>query len=65
MIKITDLVDCRDLVNLHKSEVGSISGGSCTYNGWEYSPGSKITVGYTDYKCVDAFLWSQDYWEAV
>lgn len=59
-----DLVDSRDLVDLHKSEMRSIHGGSCTYASKKYGAGSRIYQGDGLYECVD-IRFAPDRWQKV
>ena len=53
MLKITDLVDSRDVVDLHESEMKSIRGGDCDYGNQDYEPGEEAYFGGQWNKCTD------------
>jgi hypothetical protein len=65
MLKITNLVDSMDVVDLQESETNNIIGGAWP-SGEACSPrGAEIIVDRNKFRCVDRFLWSRDEWEFV
>lgn len=62
MLKITDLINSRDLVDLHELETRSINGGSCTYASKKYGAGSTIRQADGVYTCRD-IRFRPDKWE--
>ena len=58
MLKITDLVDSRDVVDLYESEMKSIRGGDCDYGIQNYKPGEYAYFGDQWNICTD-YPWYQ------
>ena len=52
----SDLVNTKDLANLHELETRSIHGGDCYYAGKKYTPGSVKTMSGVKKICDGRFL---------
>lgn len=64
MIKITDLLSNKDIIELKESEEEKITGGGL--DGEACSPrGARITWNGNDYLCKDRPLWFRDEWKVL